>query len=79
MNAISAFAGSEKVSPLAQLLEAGKTDTVYRDVYLERAQALLGALLPHSEYDLCSIIRTDERDGVVARFAVIRRERLMTG
>jgi hypothetical protein len=27
------------------------------------------------KYDLCSISRADERDGVVARFAVIRRER----
>jgi hypothetical protein len=26
-------------------------------------------------YDLCSISRADERDGVVARFAVVRRER----
>ena len=50
MNDISAFPGPEKVSLLAQLLEAGRTDTVYRDLYLERAYALLGALLPHSEY-----------------------------
>jgi hypothetical protein len=50
MSEISALPGSEKVSSVSQLLEAGKTDTVYRDLYLERAHALLGALLPHSEY-----------------------------
>jgi hypothetical protein len=45
-----ALPGSEKVSSVSQLLEAGKTDTVYRDLYLERAQVILGALLSHSEY-----------------------------
>ena len=49
MSEISALPGSEKVLLVSQLLEAGKTDTVYRDLYLERAQAILGALLPHSE------------------------------
>lgn len=28
-------------------------------------------------YDLCSISRADEREGVTTRFAVVRRERLM--
>jgi len=50
MSEISALTGLEKVSLVAQLQAAGKTDTVYRDLYLERAHALLGALLPHSEY-----------------------------
>ena len=50
MNDISVFPSLEKVSLVAQLLEAGRTDTVYRDLYLERAHALLSALLPHSEY-----------------------------
>jgi len=50
MSEISALTGSEKVSPLVQLLEAGETDTLYRDLYLERAHALMDALLPHSEY-----------------------------
>jgi hypothetical protein len=27
-------------------------------------------------FDLCSINRVDEREGVIARFAVVRRERL---
>lgn len=30
-------------------------------------------------YDLCSISRTDQREGVVARFAVVRRDRLVAG
>lgn len=50
MNEISAFPASKRVSLLAHLEEAGKTDTVYRDLYLERARALMGALLPRSEY-----------------------------
>ncbi len=41
---------SAKVSLIWSLLEAGNTDTLYRDLYLERAQALTGALLPHAEY-----------------------------
>jgi hypothetical protein len=28
-------------------------------------------------YDLCSISRADEREGVTTRFAVVRRERLV--
>jgi len=31
------------------------------------------------KYDLCSISRADERDGVVARFAVVRRKRFQVG
>ncbi len=50
MNEISGVPDSEKVLMVSQLLEAGKTDTVYRDLYLERAHVILGALLPHSEY-----------------------------
>lgn len=50
MSETFALPDSAKVSLVAQLQEAGKTDTVYRDLYLERAHALLGALLPHSEY-----------------------------
>jgi hypothetical protein len=30
-------------------------------------------------YDLCSISRTDQREGVIARFAVVRRDRLLAG
>ena len=50
MNEISGVPDSEKVLLVSQLLEAGKTDTVYRDLYLERAHVILGALLPYSEY-----------------------------
>ena len=62
MNDISAFPGSGKVSLLAQLLEAGRTDTVYRDLYLERAYALLSGLPPHSEYLRlkCSKVEIDD-------------------
>jgi hypothetical protein len=42
-----------------------------------RLRALVGGDVRFGgRYDLCSISRADERDGVVARFAVIRRERL---
>lgn len=41
---------SAEVSLIWQLLETGNTDTLYRDLYLERAQELMGELLPQSEY-----------------------------
>ncbi len=41
---------SAKVSLILRLMEAGNIDTLYRDLYLERAHVLTGALLPHSEY-----------------------------
>jgi hypothetical protein len=48
-----------------QLLKAG------------RARALVGGDVRYGGiYDLCSISDMDEREGVVARFAVVRRERL---
>ena len=45
-----------------------------------RLRALVGGDVRFGgRYDLCSISRADERDGVVARFAVIRRERFQVG
>jgi hypothetical protein len=41
---------SAEVSVILRLLEAGNTDTIYRDLYLERAHARMGDLLSHSEY-----------------------------
>ena len=41
---------SAEVSLILRLLEVGNVDTLYRDLYLERAHALMGDLLPHSEY-----------------------------
>lgn len=42
-----------------------------------RARALVGGDVRHGGiFDLCSISVMDEREGVVARFAVVRRERL---
>ena len=41
---------SAEVSLVSRLLEAGSIDTLYRDLYLERAHALTSVLLPHSEY-----------------------------
>ena len=41
---------SAEVSVILRLLEAGNIDTLYRDLYLERAHARMGDLLPHSEY-----------------------------
>ena len=62
MSQISEFSGLGNVSLSALLLQAGETDTVYRDLYLERAQALMGALLPQSEYFRlkCSKVDTDD-------------------
>jgi len=50
MDRQSAGASSAEVSLILRLLEAGNIDTLYRDLYLERAHVLTGALLPHSEY-----------------------------
>jgi hypothetical protein len=41
---------SAEVSLILRLLEAGNTDTLYRDLYLERAHARMDVLLPRSEY-----------------------------
>src|SRR5688572_4335815 len=41
---------SAEVSLILRLLEAGNVDTLYRDLYLQRAHALMSDLLPHSEY-----------------------------
>jgi hypothetical protein len=51
-----------KASLVSQLLEVGNTDTLYRDLYLERAHALTGELLPHAEYLRlkCSKVEIDD-------------------
>ena len=41
---------SAKVSLLILLLKAGNTDTVYRDLYFDRARRILAEFLPHAEY-----------------------------
>lgn len=43
-------AGPDTLQVISQLLEAGKTDTVYRDLYLQRARAFFAPLLPYPEY-----------------------------
>lgn len=43
-------AGPDTFQVISQLLEAGKMDTVYRDLYLQRARGLFAPWLPHSEY-----------------------------
>jgi hypothetical protein len=43
-------AGSTNITLISSLLGAGKTDTVYRDVYFERARRMLEEFLPHAEY-----------------------------
>ena len=50
MNGISIITGSQELASVSRLVDVGKTDTVYRDLYMERAQVILGALLPRSEY-----------------------------
>jgi hypothetical protein len=42
--------GSEALRVVSRLLEVGKADTVYRDLYLQRARAFLTPLLSYSEY-----------------------------
>lgn len=42
--------GSVMPRLVSQLLEAGKTDTVYRDLYLQRARTFFAPLLPYPEY-----------------------------
>jgi hypothetical protein len=42
--------------PISQLIDCGNVDTVYRDVYLQRARTLLAGVLPVEEFrriDLC--------------------------
>jgi hypothetical protein len=50
MNEISPSTGSQKLASVSQLVEAGNIDTVYRDLYIERAQVILAAFLPQAEY-----------------------------
>src|SRR4030095_5930561 len=42
--------GSEPISAVSTLLEAGNVDTVYRDVYLERARTLLSPVLSLEDF-----------------------------
>jgi hypothetical protein len=80
---------------VSQLIETGKVDTVYRDVYLARARTLLDGILSYlvmadgrlralvggnarfgGLYDLLGLSRDYDSDRVVARFAVVHRERM---
>ena len=38
--------GPETLQVILQLLEAGKTETVYRNLYLQRARTFFASLLP---------------------------------
>ena len=40
-------AGPDTLQVISQFLEAGKTDTIYRDLYLQRARTFFAPLLPH--------------------------------
>lgn len=42
--------GPETLQVILQLLEAGKTETVYRNLYLQRARTFFASLLPYPEY-----------------------------
>ncbi len=43
-------AGPDTLQVISQIREAGRTDTVYRDLYLQRARAFFAPLLPYPEY-----------------------------
>jgi hypothetical protein len=45
-----AATGVDPLRIVSALTEAGHVDTVYRDVYLERARSLLGGVLPLEEF-----------------------------
>jgi hypothetical protein len=45
-----AATGVDPLRIVSALIEAGHVDTVYRDVYLERARSLLGGVLPLGEF-----------------------------
>jgi hypothetical protein len=40
----------DPIGPVSALIEIGNVDTVYRDVYLDRARALLATVLPFEEF-----------------------------
>src|SRR5260370_30687595 len=42
--------GSDAISVVSALLEAGNVDTVYRDIYLERARTLLSPALSLEDF-----------------------------
>jgi hypothetical protein len=50
--------GSEPLRVVSEMVEAGDVDTVYRDVYLDRARALLGGALPPEEFEQIEQQRT---------------------
>jgi hypothetical protein len=58
---------SDPTALVSALIEAGNADTVYRDVYLDRARALLSPAVSREEF----------RRIEVARFAVVQRERIV--
>jgi hypothetical protein len=43
--------GSDPLRVVSELVEAGDVDTVYRDVYLDRARALLGGVLSPEDFE----------------------------
>lgn len=43
-------AGPDTLQVISQLREAGRTDTVYRDLYQQRARVFFAPLLPYPEY-----------------------------
>jgi hypothetical protein len=47
---MATHAGLDSVEVVSRLIEIGKADTVYRDVYLARARMLLDSVLPLAEY-----------------------------
>src|SRR5262245_56516510 len=50
MAAAGATGGADPMKRVSELVEAGSADTVYRDVYLDRARALLAGVLPLEDF-----------------------------
>ncbi len=53
-----ATTGSDALPLVSELIEIGNVDTVYRDVYLDRARALLGSVLSLEEFQRLGQQRT---------------------
>jgi hypothetical protein len=92
--AARAAASADPLGVVSRLVDTGTVDTVYRDVYLQRARTVLAGVLPVEEFRriegekaelgldprafrLVGISRDYDSDRVMARFAVVRRERMV--
>lgn len=74
--------GSDAILVVSALLEAGNVDTVYRVIRTDEGRLRLLALAGGDVrfgglYDLLGVGREYDSDRLVARFAVVHRERMV--